>query len=107
MYHHGSSPGITGDVAIQVLDFKHRYHAEQRRLGSFTSSFAFADGRPVFQDLRRMSMSGLTPLEQAVLADEPTAIERELAAEAEERAREQHTRASSAAIDSSSLHNTR
>lgn len=100
---------VAGDVAICVLDawpqrgnvelyFKHRYQAEQRRLGSFTEYFAFADVRPVLGDLRRMPLNGLTPLEQAVLADAPTAIEQELAAEAEARALEAKARARSAAI---------
>lgn len=100
---------VAGDVVIRVLGtwpqrgnvelyFKHRYQAEQRRLGSLTEYFAFAGVRPVLQDLRRMPAKGLTPLEQAVLADEPTAIEVELAAEAEARALEQRARVRSAAI---------
>ncbi|HEY0738297.1 MAG TPA: hypothetical protein VGD69_25490 [Herpetosiphonaceae bacterium] len=100
---------VAGDVTIRVLDawpqrgnielyFKHRYQAEQRRLGSLTEYFAFADVRPVLADLRRMPIKGLTPLEQAVLADAPTAIEVELAAAAEARRQEQKARARSAAI---------
>jgi len=111
---------VAGDVAIRVLGawpqrgnvelyFKHRYAAHQRRLGSLTEYFAFEDVAPVLRDLRRMQPKELTDLEQAILADEPSAIELELAAEAEAHARklaaeakarelEQQARARSAAI---------
>jgi hypothetical protein len=100
---------VAGDAEIRVLGtwpqrgnvevyFKHRYQAEQRRLGSLTEYFAFADVEAVLRDLRRMPAKILSPLEQAVFADEPTAIEVELAAEAKAREREQQARARSAAI---------
>lgn len=38
-----------GNVA---LSFKHRYYLEQRQLDSLTEYFAFADVRPVLQDLK-------------------------------------------------------
>jgi hypothetical protein len=79
-------------------DFTHRSQAEQRKLGTLTSSFACTDVRPVLGDLRRMPSKALSLLEQAVLADGPTAIARELADEAEVRAREQKARARSAAL---------
>ncbi len=100
---------VAGDAAIRVLDtwpqrgnveryVKHRYQAAQRRLGTLTDYFAFADVGPVLGDLRRMHPKELTALEQAVLHDEPSAIELELAADAKARALEQQARARSAAI---------
>ena len=100
---------VAGDVTIRVLGawpqrgnvelyFKHRYAANQRRLGTLTEYFSFTEVGLVLRDLRRMQAKDLTDLEQAILADAPSTIELELAAEAEARALEQKARARSAAI---------
>ncbi|HEX6290212.1 MAG TPA: hypothetical protein VFZ66_13550 [Herpetosiphonaceae bacterium] len=81
---------VTGDVAIRVLGtwpqrgnveryFKHRYRAHQQRPGSLTEYFAFDDAALVLRDLRRMTAKDLPPLERAILADEPSAIQQPLA----------------------------
>jgi hypothetical protein len=100
---------VAGDGAIRMLGvwpqrgnvelyFKHRYAAHQRRLGRLTEYFAFDAVQPVLRDLRRMQPKSLSPLEQAILADAPSAIEVEMAAEAEARERGRQARERKAAI---------
>lgn len=57
------------------LYFKYRYKAHQTPLGTLTEYYTFEDVKPVLLDLRRMKPDELTPLEEAILRGERSAVE--------------------------------
>lgn len=58
------------------LYFKHRYRHFQQPIGTLTEYFAFEDVKAVLRDLRRMKAKELTEMEHAILAGEPSRIDR-------------------------------
>lgn len=58
------------------LYFKHRYRRFQQPIGTLTEYFAFEDAKAVLRDLRRMKPKELNETEQAILASEPSRVER-------------------------------
>lgn len=58
------------------LYFKHRYRRFQQPIGTLTEYFAFEDVKTVLRDLRRMKLKELNETEQAILAGEPSRVER-------------------------------
>lgn len=58
------------------LYFKHRYRRFQQPIGTLTEYFVFEDAKAVLRDLRRMKPKELNETEQAILAGEPSRVER-------------------------------
>ncbi len=58
------------------LYFKHRYRRFQHPIAALTEYFAFGDVKAVLRDLRRMKPKALNDMERAILAGEPSRVER-------------------------------
>jgi len=68
--------GIWAHRGNVELYFKHRYRRFQQPIGTLTEYFAFEDMKAVLRDLRRMKPKELNETEQAILAGEPSRVER-------------------------------
>ena len=75
-----------GDVSINVLGvwpargnveyyFKHRHDMNQKRIGSLTEYFHFAEVAPVLRDLKRMKPKLLSAVERGILAGDRPEVE--------------------------------
>jgi hypothetical protein len=80
---------LIGDVPVRVVDtfehrgaaelyFKHRFTTNTVTLGALTEYYHFDDPKPVITELRRMRSKTLSDLEQAIIAGQPAAIERQI-----------------------------